>query len=101
MAAQEAGRAALSGAAEEAVELGGCVASQMGDIFDEKAIMSLPESELTGVIRQPASIGPAVRGPRTHVRKAFSGWSSVSVTAVGSKPQCTWQWSQRSFLPRP
>jgi oxalate decarboxylase/phosphoglucose isomerase-like protein (cupin superfamily) len=36
------------------------VASDMGDVFDEAAILRLPESELTGVIRQPASIGPAV-----------------------------------------
>ncbi len=36
------------------------VASRMGDIFDEPKIMSLPQSELTGVIRTPKSIGPAV-----------------------------------------
>ena len=36
------------------------VESQMGDIFDEAAIMSLPPEALTGVIRQPRSIGPAV-----------------------------------------
>jgi hypothetical protein len=32
----------------------------MGDIFDEPAIMALPESELTGVIRNPQLVGPAV-----------------------------------------
>lgn len=36
------------------------VESQMGDIFDEAAIMAIPESELTGVIQTPASLGPAV-----------------------------------------
>ena len=36
------------------------VESEMGDIFDEAAILALPPSELTGVIRQPQSIGPAV-----------------------------------------
>jgi uncharacterized RmlC-like cupin family protein len=36
------------------------VTSQMGDVFDEPAVMALPDSELTGVIRTPASIGPAV-----------------------------------------
>ena len=36
------------------------VASEMGEIFDEPAIMALPQEALTGVIRQPASIGPAV-----------------------------------------
>jgi hypothetical protein len=36
------------------------VESQMGDLIDEEAVMAIPESELTGVIRQPASIGPAV-----------------------------------------
>jgi mannose-6-phosphate isomerase-like protein (cupin superfamily) len=34
--------------------------SQMGDIFDEPAIMALPQSELTGVIRNPQLVGPAV-----------------------------------------
>jgi uncharacterized RmlC-like cupin family protein len=33
------------------------VESQMGDIFDEPAILTLPEDALTGVIRQPRSIG--------------------------------------------
>ena len=36
------------------------VTSEMGEIFDEPAIMALPQEALTGVIRQPASIGPAV-----------------------------------------
>jgi hypothetical protein len=36
------------------------VESKMGDIFDEPAIRALPESELTGVIRTPRSVGPAV-----------------------------------------
>ncbi len=36
------------------------VASRMGDVFDEAAILALPEEELTGKIRTPQSIGPAV-----------------------------------------
>jgi hypothetical protein len=36
------------------------VASQMGDIFDEKGILALPEEELRGTIRTPRSIGPAI-----------------------------------------
>jgi oxalate decarboxylase/phosphoglucose isomerase-like protein (cupin superfamily) len=36
------------------------VASQMSDIFDEAGIWSLPDEALTGVIRTPASTGPAV-----------------------------------------
>jgi hypothetical protein len=36
------------------------VESQMGDIFDEPAIMSLPPDALTGVIQTPRSIGPAI-----------------------------------------
>lgn len=36
------------------------VPSEMGDVFDEPAIMAIPEEELTGVIKVPASIGPAV-----------------------------------------
>lgn len=36
------------------------VRSQMGDLFDENAIMKLPQEELTGVIHTPQSIGPAV-----------------------------------------
>jgi hypothetical protein len=35
------------------------VASQMGDTFDEPAILALPAESLTGVIRTPQSIGPA------------------------------------------
>ncbi len=36
------------------------VASEMGEIFDEPAILALPPEALTGVIRQPGSIGPAI-----------------------------------------
>jgi hypothetical protein len=36
------------------------VESQMRDIFDEPAILSLPPEALTGVISTPRSIGPAV-----------------------------------------
>jgi oxalate decarboxylase/phosphoglucose isomerase-like protein (cupin superfamily) len=36
------------------------VASQMGDTFDEPAIMALPESAMAGVIQTPKSIGPAI-----------------------------------------
>jgi hypothetical protein len=36
------------------------VTSEMGEIFDEPAILALPQEALTGVIRQPSSIGPAV-----------------------------------------
>ncbi len=36
------------------------VPSEMGDIFDEPAIMAIPKEKLTGVIQQPRSIGPAV-----------------------------------------
>jgi len=43
---------------EECAKTG--VPSQMGDIFDEAAIMAIPESELTGVIRNPQFDGPAV-----------------------------------------
>jgi hypothetical protein len=32
----------------------------MGDVFDESFIMSLPESELTGVISTPQLKGPAI-----------------------------------------
>lgn len=35
------------------------VPSQMGDIFDEAAIMALPAESLTGVIKTPISTGPA------------------------------------------
>lgn len=43
----------------EAIAKNGVV-SQMGDIFDEDAIMALKPEDMTGVIRTPASIGPAV-----------------------------------------
>lgn len=36
------------------------VPSEMGEIFDEPAILALPPETLTGVIRTPRSIGPAV-----------------------------------------
>ena len=36
------------------------VASEMGDLFDEAAIMALPRETLTGVIQTPRSTGPAV-----------------------------------------
>jgi hypothetical protein len=36
------------------------VTSEMGEIFDEPAIMALPPEELTGVIRTPRSTGPAI-----------------------------------------
>ncbi|MQY14308.1 hypothetical protein SRB5_44720 [Streptomyces sp. RB5] len=36
------------------------VDSQMGDVFDEPAILALGPDELTGVIRTPQSAGPAV-----------------------------------------
>jgi hypothetical protein len=36
------------------------VTSQMGDFFDEEAIMKLDKSKLSGVIQQPRSIGPAI-----------------------------------------
>ena len=36
------------------------VKSEMGDIFDEQAIMAIPQNELTGAIRTPPSIGPAI-----------------------------------------
>ena len=36
------------------------VASEMGDSFDEAAILALPAADLTGVIRTPTSSGPAV-----------------------------------------
>jgi hypothetical protein len=31
----------------------------MGDVFDEPAILALPQEAMTGVIRTPQSIGPA------------------------------------------
>src|SRR6185437_5091846 len=36
------------------------VESQMGDVFDEEKILALSEAELSGAIRTPHSIGPAV-----------------------------------------
>lgn len=36
------------------------VKSDMGDIFDERSIMRMPEEQLTGVIQTPQSIGPAI-----------------------------------------
>ena len=42
----------------EAIQKSG-VSSEMGEIFDEPAILALPAEALTGVIRQPQSIGPA------------------------------------------
>jgi oxalate decarboxylase/phosphoglucose isomerase-like protein (cupin superfamily) len=36
------------------------VPSEMGDVFDEEAIMALDPKSLSGVIQQPRSIGPAV-----------------------------------------
>jgi oxalate decarboxylase/phosphoglucose isomerase-like protein (cupin superfamily) len=43
----------------EAIKKNG-VASRMGDILDEPAILALKPTDLTGVIRQPRSIGPVV-----------------------------------------
>ena len=43
----------------EAMQVSG-VASEMGEVFDEPAIMAIPVAELTGVIRTPRSAGPAV-----------------------------------------
>ena len=43
----------------EAIAANG-VPSQMGDIFDEPAVMALQREDLTGTIRMPQSIGPAV-----------------------------------------
>jgi hypothetical protein len=36
------------------------VTSQMGDVFDEDAVLALPADQLTGVIQTPISVGPAV-----------------------------------------
>jgi hypothetical protein len=36
------------------------VKSEMSDIFDEPALLALDPKKLTGVIKTPASIGPAV-----------------------------------------
>lgn len=35
------------------------VASKMGDVFDEAAVLALPKDRLTGVIQTPRSVGPA------------------------------------------
>ena len=43
----------------EAIAANG-VPSQMGDIFDEAAIMALKPGDMAGPIRMPKSIGPAV-----------------------------------------
>lgn len=43
---------------EELAKTGG--KSQMSDLFDEDAILAIPEEQLTGVIRTPRSTGPAV-----------------------------------------
>jgi uncharacterized RmlC-like cupin family protein len=43
---------------EEMVRTG--VKSNMGDIFDEAAILKIPAEQLTGVISTPKSIGPAI-----------------------------------------
>jgi hypothetical protein len=43
---------------EEIVKAG--VTSEMGDVFDEAALLALDAKTLTGVIKTPASIGPAV-----------------------------------------
>jgi uncharacterized RmlC-like cupin family protein len=36
------------------------IASKMGDLFDEPAILAIPPEKLTGTIKMPQSIGPAV-----------------------------------------
>jgi hypothetical protein len=36
------------------------ITSEMGDVFDEDFIMSLPDSELTGLISTPQLKGPAI-----------------------------------------
>jgi uncharacterized RmlC-like cupin family protein len=43
---------------EEIAKMG--VASEMGDTFDEAAILALDPKKLTGVIQTPRSIGPAI-----------------------------------------
>ena len=43
---------------EECAKTG--VPSQMGDVFDEPAILAIPADQLTGVIQTPVSVGPAV-----------------------------------------
>jgi hypothetical protein len=42
----------------EAIRASG-VESQMGDIFEETAILALPRESFAGVIQTPQSIGPA------------------------------------------
>ena len=36
------------------------VPSEMGEVFDEPAILALPQDRLTGVIQQPTTTGPSV-----------------------------------------
>ena len=36
------------------------VASEMGDLFNEPAIMAMDPAKMTGVISTPRSIGPAI-----------------------------------------
>jgi oxalate decarboxylase/phosphoglucose isomerase-like protein (cupin superfamily) len=43
----------------EAIKENG-VPSEMGDVFDEDAILAMDPSKMTGVIQQPRSIGPAI-----------------------------------------
>jgi oxalate decarboxylase/phosphoglucose isomerase-like protein (cupin superfamily) len=43
----------------EAIKLTG-VKSEMGEIFDEEAVMKIPEDQLTGVIQTPHLVGPAI-----------------------------------------
>lgn len=43
----------------EAIKKNG-VSSKMGDVFDEAAILAIPDEELTGAIKTPQSIGPAI-----------------------------------------
>ena len=43
----------------EALQKSG-VASKMGDVFDEPALLALRPESLTGVIKMPRSIGPAI-----------------------------------------
>ena len=37
------------------------ITSEMGDVFDKGFLMSLPESELTGMISTPQLKGPAIQ----------------------------------------
>jgi hypothetical protein len=43
----------------EAIAANG-VESQMGDVFDEPAILKIPREKLTGEIQMPRSTGPAI-----------------------------------------